>query len=367
MNCDYLIVGAGITGISIARVIADAGKKVMVIDRRNHIGGNCHDEYDEHGILVHKYGPHIFHTNHKEVWDFLSRFTEWRHYQHRVRVYVEGRLLPFPINVDTINGLYNLTLEAGQMTGYLDSVRVKIDTISNSKDAVVSKVGNDLYEKFFKNYTLKQWGIPADELHPSVCERIPVRLDRDDRYFTDTYQGMPLCGYTRLFENMISHENIRVLLKTDYRGVAEDFAYKALVYTGQIDEYFNYCHGKLGYRSLRFDFKNFKTGSFQEYAVVNYPNDHDFTRITEYKKLTGQDAGSTTVSYEYPCNEGDPYYPMPTDENHQVYMRYSEDAGKLKNVIFAGRLGSYRYMNMDIACLEGLKIAKEMAVSCGVL
>lgn len=360
MNCDYLIVGAGLTGISIARVLADAGKKVLVLDRRNHIGGNCHDEYDEYGILVHKYGPHIFHTNHYEVWDFLSKFTEWRPYQHKVKAYVGGKLLPFPINIDTINRLYDLSLEEGQMEGYLDNVRERIDEITNSKDAVVSRVGAALYDKFFKNYTLKQWGRPAEELVPSVCERIPVRFNMEDRYFTDEYQGMPLQGYAPLFEKMVSHENIRVLLKTDYRDITKNIAYKALVYTGQIDEYFNYCHGKLGYRSLRFDFKNYKTDSFQEYAVINYPNDHDFTRITEYKKLTGQEADSTTVSYEYPCDEGDPFYPMPTDENHRVYAKYSKEAEKLKNVIFAGRLGSYRYMNMDIACLEGLRLAREL-------
>jgi UDP-galactopyranose mutase len=358
MKCDYLIVGAGITGATIARILAEAGKQVLVVDKRNHIGGNCYDEYDEHGILIHKYGPHIFHTEHKEVWGFLSRFTEWRPYQHRVRARVNGKLLPFPINLDTINQLYNLTLEPNQMADYLDSVKVKIDTIANSKDSIVSRIGIDLYEKFFKNYTLKQWGVTADELHPSVCERIPVRLNRDDRYFTDRYQGMPLRGYTELFKKMLSHNNINILLKADYADVSGDIKYKELVYTGPIDEYFNYCYGKLGYRSLRFDFKNFKTASFQDCAVVNYPNGYDFTRITEYKKLTGQRLDSTTVSYEYPCNQGDPYYPVPTSENSRPYERYCEQTKKLKNVTFAGRLGAYHYMNIDTACFEGMKTAR---------
>lgn len=360
MSYDYLIVGAGITGATVARVLAEAGRKVLLVERRNHGGGNCYDEYDGHGILIHKYGPHIFHTNHKEVWDFLSEFTEWRAYQHKVKAYVEGKLLPFPINIDTINRLYGLSLEEGHLEGYLDKVRERLERITNSKEAVIAKVGADLYEKFFKNYTLKQWGLSAEELAPLVCERIPVRFNREDRYFTDEYQGMPLQGYARLFEKMISHENIRVLLKTDYRDIANCTAYKALVYTGQIDEYFGYCHGRLGYRSLRFDFKNFSMPSFQDYAVINYPNDYEYTRITEYKKLTGQEAASTTVSYEYPRNEGDPFYPMPTEENQKLYTKYLKESEKLSKVVFAGRLGSYRYMNMDIACLEGLKHAREL-------
>ncbi len=360
MRYSYLIAGAGITGSTMARVLAEAGKKVLVVDRRMHIGGNCYDEYDSHGILIHRYGPHIFHTNHKEVWDFLSRFTEWRHYEHRVRACVDGKMLPFPINVDTINLLYGLSLDADHMAEYLDSIKEKIDTVSNSRDSIVSRMGTDLYNKFFENYTLKQWGIPAEQLQPSVCERIPVRLNRDDRYFNDVYQGMPLHGYKKLFEKMLSHENITVALNTDYAEISGDIESERLIYTGTVDEYFHYCYGRLGYRSLRFDFRNVATASFQEYAVVNYPNSHDFTRITEYKKLTGQHADTTTVSYEYPCNEGEPYYPMPTGGNSEVYELYMEKARRLKNVVFAGRLGSYRYMNMDIACLEGIKTAKEI-------
>jgi len=358
MQYDFLITGAGITGNTVARILAEAGNKVLVVDKLNHIGGNCYDEYDEHGILIHKYGPHIFHTNHKEVWDFLSRFTEWWPYHHRVRAYVDGKILPFPINLDTINRLYNLTLEPDQMADYLDTVKVKIDKIANSRDSIVSRLGIDLYEKFFKNYTLKQWGIPAEGLHPSVCERIPVRLNRDDRYFTDRYLGMPLKGYTDLFKKMLSHNNINIMLDTGYADVSRDIKYKGLVYTGSIDEYFDYCYGRLGYRSLRFDFKNIKKVSFQECAVINYPNSYDFTRITEYKKLTGQKSDSTTVSCEYPCDQGDPYYPMPTTENAQLYEKYCKETKKLENVVFAGRLGAYRYMNIDAACLEGMKTAR---------
>lgn len=363
MQYDYLIVGAGITGLTVARQLAEAGKKVLVLDRRNHIGGNCHDEYDEHGILIHKYGPHIFHTNHQAVWDFLSRFTDWRHYQHTVKAYVDSQLVPMPVNLDTLNRLYNLSLTAESMVTHLESVRVRLDAVRNSRDAVLARFGADIYEKFFKNYTLKQWGVAAEELHPSVCERIPIRLSRDDRYFTDTFQGMPLHGYHRMFERLAAHPNIQLLLQAEYREVARQVKHQGLVYTGPIDEYFDYRHGRLGYRSLRFDFRNHRQESFQEAPVVNFPNDYAFTRITEYKKLTGQEAGSTTVSYEYPCDEGDPYYPMPTEGNHLLHGTYAEQAKKEKKVIFAGRLGAYRYMNMDIACLEAMQVAKTLLMN----
>jgi UDP-galactopyranose mutase len=360
MRYDFLIVGAGITGIAMARVFAEAGKKVLIIDRRNHIGGNCYDEFDEHGILIHKYGPHIFHTNYKEVWDFLSRFTVWRYYQHKVRAFVDGKLIPFPINLDTINQLYNLNLEADRMSAYLEEVRMPIENIENSRDSVLAKVGADLYEKFFMNYTFKQWGIPAEELHHSVCERIAIKFNRDDRYFSDRYQGMPLHGYTKLFERMLSHGGIHVLMQADYSDIADCHTYKTLVCTGPVDEYFQFRHGKLGWRSINFVFKNSVTESFQDYAVINYPNDYDFTRISEYKKLTGQKSETTTVSFEYPCSKGEPSYPVPTAENRRIYSRYLEDAEKLTNVFFCGRLGLYRYINMDIACLEALRLAKEI-------
>jgi UDP-galactopyranose mutase len=360
MQYDFLIVGAGISGITMARVFAEAGKKVLIIDRRNHIGGNCYDEFDEHGILIHKYGPHIFHTNCKEVWDFLSRFTMWRYYQHKVRAFVNGKLIPFPINLDTINQLYNLNLEVDQMSAYLEKVRMPIEKIENSRDSVVSKVGTDLYEKFFMNYTFKQWGVPAEELHHSVCERIAVKFNRDDRYFSDRYQGLPLHGYTKLFERMLSHPGIHVLMQADYSDIADCHEYKALVCTGPVDEYFHFHHEKLGWRSIHFVFKNFMTESFQDYAVINYPNDYDFTRISEYKKLTGQKSETTTVSFEFPCGGGEPSYPIPTSENRRIHSKYLEDAKKLTNVYFCGRLCLYRYMNMDIACLEALRLAKDI-------
>ncbi len=363
MQYDFLIAGAGITGLTVARLLAEAGKKVLVVDRRSHIGGNCHDEYDAHGILIHRYGPHIFHTNHQAVWEFLSRFTDWRHYQHRVKAYVDSRLVPMPVNVDTLNRLYGLSLTAETMAAYLESVREKLEAVRDSRDAVLARFGADIYEKFFKNYTLKQWGIAAEDLHPSVCERIPIRLNRDDRYFTDRFQGMPLHGYHRLFERLAAHPGIHLLLQAEYREVARQVKHQGLVYTGPIDEYFDHRHGRLGYRSLRFDFRNHRRESFQEEAVINFPNDYAFTRITEYKKMTGQQADSTTVSYEYPCPEGEPYYPIPTADNQELYARYAEEAKKEKKVFFAGRLGAYRYLNMDAACLEAMALAERLLAS----
>jgi UDP-galactopyranose mutase len=357
---DFLIIGAGITGITISRILAESGKRVLIVERRNHIGGNCYDCHDENGILIHKYGPHIFHTNYKEVWDFLSQFTEWSSYQHKVRAYVDGKLVPFPINLDTVNYIYNQNFDSAQMVAYLETVKIPVNNMKNSRDAVITKIGTDLYEKFYKNYTLKQWGIPAEELDASVCQRIPVRFNTDDRYFDDKYQGIPIPGYTKLFEKMLSNENIHLQLDRDYRDVQNAINYKKLVCTGPIDEFFNFCYGKLGYRSLSFNFKNYTTDSFQDYAVINYPNDYDFTRITEYKKITGQKADSTTVSREYPGSEGEPFYPMPTEKNYNIYKLYMEKNKKEKNVVFAGRLGTYRYLNMDVACLEGIKEARKL-------
>lgn len=357
---DFMVVGAGISGATVSRVLAEAGKKVVVLDRRPHIGGNCFDRPDGHGILIHVYGPHIFHTVHGEVWDFLSRFTGWRRYEHRVKACIEGRLVSFPINLRTMRELYGLELSPEGMKEYLDGVKVALAEPSNSMEAVVSQVGVDLYEKFYKNYTLKQWGIPAEELDPSVSRRIPVRLTDDDRYFTDKYQGIPSGGYTGMFEKMLSHENISVALNADFSASGGGFGFDRLVYTGPVDEFFGFVHGRLGYRSLHFDFRTFETDSYQECAVVNYPNDHDYTRITEYKKLTGQRAENTTVSFEYPKAEGEPYYPVFTRENSEVFEKYSALMRREKKAVFLGRLGTYRYLNMDAACHEALRAAREM-------
>src|SRR5215216_4244538 len=253
---DYLIVGAGFAGSVLAeRLARGSNKKVLICDKRNHVGGNAYDHYDDAGLLVHKYGPHIFHTNSREVFEYLSQFTEWRSYQHRVMAHVDGQLVPMPINLDTINKLYGLNLTSFQLEAFFASVAERVEQVRTSEDVIVSKVGRELYEKFFRNYTRKQWGLDPSELDASVTSRVPVRTNRDDRYFTDTYQVMPLHGYTRMFERMLTHPNIKILLNADYREVRADIPHRTVIFTGPIDEYFEYRYGKLPYRSIDFKFE----------------------------------------------------------------------------------------------------------------
>jgi UDP-galactopyranose mutase len=358
---DYLIVGAGFAGSVMAeRLAAGSGKKVLIVDKRPHIGGNAYDEYDEHGVLIHKYGPHIFHTNSKDVFDYLSRFTEWRPYQHRVRAWVDGQLLPIPINLDTINQLYGTTFNSFQLQEFYDSIAEIRDPIRTSEDVIVSKVGRQLYEKFFRNYTRKQWGLDPSELDSTVIARIPVRTNRDDRYFTDTYQAMPLHGYTRMFARMLSHPNITILLNADYHDVEGWIPYNQLVFTGPIDEYFDFRFGKLPYRSLQFKFQTLDAAQHQSVAVVNYPNDYAYTRITEIKHITGQVHPRTTLVTEYPKAEGDPYYPVPRPENAAVFQQYQKLADATDGVHFVGRLATYKYYNMDQVVAQSLATYSKM-------
>src|SRR5215203_1108383 len=320
---DYLIVGAGFAGATIAeRLAAHAGKRVLICDKRPHIGGNAYDYYDEHGILIHKYGPHIFHTNSAEVFGYLSRFTNWRPYQHRVRACVDGQMVPIPINLDTINQLYGTRLTSLELEGFFASVAEPRHPIKTSEDVIVNRVGRELYEKFFRNYTRKQWGLDPSELDACVTARVPVRTNRDDRYFTDTYQSMPLQGYTRMFERMLKHPNIHILLNSDYRDIRELVPHGHLIYTGPVDEYFEFCFGKLPYRSLRFQWETRDVPIAQSAPVVNYPNDHLYTRVTEFKYLSGQEHPKTTLVYEFPTADGDPYYPIPTAANAALYAKY---------------------------------------------
>jgi UDP-galactopyranose mutase len=358
---DYLIVGAGFAGSVLAeRLAAGAGKKVLICDIRNHIGGNAYDYYDDAGILIHKYGPHIFHTNSKEVFDYLSGFTAWRQYQHRVRACVDGQLVPMPINLETINQLYNMNLNAQEAADFFERVAEKKERVRTSEDVVVSKVGRDLYEKFFRNYTRKQWGLDPSELDASVAARVPARFNRDDRYFTDTYQAMPKQGYTRMFERMLDHPNIKIMLNTDYRELIGIIPFEQMIYTGPVDEYFNFCYGKLPYRSLNFRFETHETPVFQSAPVVNYPNEYDYTRITEFKYLTGQEHSKTSVVYEYPTAEGDPYYPVPRPENNELYQQYKALADATPGVYFVGRLATYKYYNMDQVVAQGLTLYKRI-------
>lgn len=358
---DYLIVGAGFAGCTVAeRLATQLGKRVLLVDKRRHIGGNAYDCYDEAGIQIHQYGPHIFHTNTERVFTYLSQFTEWRFYQHRVLAYVDGQLVPFPINLDTINHLYGLSLSSHQLVEFFERVRESVAEIRTAEEAVVSQVGRDLYEKFYRGYTRKQWGMDPSQLDASVVRRIPIRTNRDARYFSDRYQGIPKHGYSRLFHKMTAHPSISVLLNTDYRSIVEEVKFDRLVYTGPIDEFFDYIYGKLPYRSLRFEFETLPVETFQPVGTVNYPNDYDFTRITEFKHLTGQIHPHTTIVREYPEAEGEPYYPMLTQESQEVYRKYLREAERLKNVWFVGRLANYRYYNMDQVVEAALDLVERL-------
>jgi UDP-galactopyranose mutase len=345
---DWLVVGAGFAGSILAeRLATQRGEKVLVIDRREHIAGNAYDHLDDAGLLIHRYGPHIFHTNSQAVVAYLSQFTEWRDYEHRVLAQVDGMLVPIPINLDTVNKLYGLNLTSEGMEAFLASRREDLPEIVTSEDVVVSTVGRELYEKFFRGYTRKQWGLDPSELSRTVTARIPTRTNRDDRYFNDTFQKMPAEGYTRMFERMLSHPNIEVRLGTDYRDIVDTVAAPRTIFTGPIDEYFDFRLGRLPYRSLRFEHVTRDVEWAQPVAVVNYPQTEDYTRVTEYKHLTGQTHPRTSLTYEYPSAEGDPYYPIPRPENQELFAQYQALAARTSNVWFVGRLATYRYYNMD--------------------
>lgn len=355
---DYLVVGAGFAGATCARELASAGKQVLVIDKRPHIAGNAYDEMDTHGVLVHRYGPHIFHTNSEKVFDWLSRFTAWREYEHRVLASVDGALLPFPINRTTINRLYGLNLEEAGVAAYLERVR-EPRAIKTSEDAVLNSVGRDICDKFFRGYTRKQWGLELSELSAGVAARIPTRTNDDDRYFNDRFQAMPKHGYSVMFRRMLEHPNIEVKLETGFDQVSH-IERGATIYSGPIDEYFDYCYGKLPYRSLRFDHQHLAQESFQQVGTVNFPNEHAYTRITEFKHLTGQKHAGTSVVREYPTAAGDPYYPVPNPENEKLFKRYEERAQQERDVYFIGRLGQYRYYNMDQVVASALALSQRL-------
>jgi UDP-galactopyranose mutase len=359
MKYDYLIVGAGFAGsVAAERLASQHNKKVLMVEKRNHIGGNAYDGYDEHGILVHKYGPHIFHANSKEVFDYLSQFTEWRKYEHRVLANLNGELYPIPINRTTINKLYNkkYTTEE-EVHEFYNSVKEKRNPILNSEDIIVNQVGIDLYEKFFKNYTKKQWELDPSQLSPSVCGRIPIRTNTDDRYFTDKYQFMPKNGYTKMFERILNHPNIDVKLNTDYKSIIGKIEFDKMIYTGPIDSFFEYKFGKLPYRSIKFEWENLDVENFQEVAQVNYTDSMEkFTRIIEHKYLTEQSNKTTTISMEHPTMNGEPFYPIPNSGNSKLFEKYKNEGKKLKNVKFIGRLGEYKYYNMDQVVGRVLKI-----------
>jgi UDP-galactopyranose mutase len=362
---DYLIVGAGFAGSVLAeRLASQHGARVLLVDRRPHVGGNAYDEPNEAGILYHKYGPHIFHTNSDQVVEYLSQFTEWRPYEHRVRAVVRDKLVPIPINRTTLNELFGLDLKTDEEAAeYLASRAEPVEEIRTSEDVVINAVGQELYELFFRGYTRKQWGLDPSELDKQVTSRIPTRTNTDDRYFSDTFQAMPLEGYTKMFERMLDHPLIDKALGVDFRDMKDEAFEIAdhIIYTGPIDEYFDFRFGKLPYRSLKFDHQTLDKEWHQPVAVVNYPDEKvPYTRISEYKHLTGQDAPGTTITYEYPSAEGDPYYPIPRPENQELFKKYEALADETEGVTFVGRLATYRYYNMDQIVGQALATFRRM-------
>ena len=357
MKYKYIVVGAGLAGLTVAERIANVlNEKVLIIEKRSHIGGNVYDSYNEEGILIHNYGPHIFHTNDREVYQYLSSFTPWNDFWHRVLTYVDGNLIPMPITVETINKLYNLNLSCEEVEDFLKKQAIPMDEIKTSKDVALSKVGEDIYKKIFETYTKKQWGIDPGEIDTSVISRIPIRLNRDTRYFNDRYQGMPKYGYTKMCEKMAANPNIKIMLNTDYKEVINELEYEKLIYTGPTDYFYDFKYGKMEYRSIDFVFETFNKEEYQPAPVVNYPNDYDFTRITEFKQLTWQEHKMTTILKEFPCSEGEPYYPFPTKDCKEQFALYQAEMDKEENVIFLGRLAEYRYYNMDAVVRRALDI-----------
>ena len=360
---DALVVGAGFSGAVVAERLASvSGLRVLVIDKREHIAGNAYDETDSSGLVIHRYGPHIFHTNADQIVEHLSRFTEWRPYEHRVLARVRGQLLPIPINRTTINRLYGLSLTTDEEAQAFLESRAEPREKRTSEDVVLSTVGRELYELFFRGYTRKQWGLDPSQLDASVTARIPTRTNEDDRYFTDSFQSMPRDGYTAMFRRMLDHPNITVSLGTDFHEVRQRIPHRLLVYTGPVDAFFDYRYGPLPYRSLRFEFETLEQEQFQPVGTVNEPEESvPYTRTTEFKHLTGQRTAATTIVREYPMAEGDPYYPIPRPENAERYAKYEALAEATANTWFVGRLATYKYYNMDQCVGQALATYKKIA------
>jgi UDP-galactopyranose mutase len=361
---DVLVVGAGFAGSVCARELADAGFTIKVIDKRPHIGGNAWDTTDNNGFLIHPYGPHIFHTNSRTVFAWLSQFTAWRFYEHKVLANVSGVLYPFPINRITLNKVYGENLKVENVQEFLDQIRDVKSIIKTSEDVVLNSVGKQLCEMFFRGYTKKQWGLDLSELSAGVASRVPARINDDDRYFEDTFQFMPANGYALMFEKILDHPNITVKLGVNFSTEETQALYRHIVYTGPIDEFFGYKFGKLPYRSLRFEHYHLPTATenciIQGAPVVNFPNEHLYTRITEFKQITGQKRIGSSLVKEYPQAEGDPYYPVPRTENEEQFKSYALETESLHNVTFVGRLAQYRYYNMDQVVASALKKSSEI-------
>jgi UDP-galactopyranose mutase len=365
---DYLVVGAGFAGSTIAeRLASQLGARVLVIDKRPHVGGNTHDPVSSEGLRYHRYGPHIFHTNSTAVVSYLSAFTRWRPYEHRVLARVGAQLLPVPINRTTINRLYDLTLDEAGVGRYLAGKAERFARIEDSEQAILSRVGRELYETFFRGYTRKQWGLDPSDLDASVCGRIPTRAGDDDRYFADAFQAMPLDGFGAMVQRMLAHPNIEVVLDCDFGRIADRARFNHVVYTGPIDEYFEFNFGKLPYRSLRFEFETRDVEWAQPVGCINEPSlSVPFTRTTEYKHLTGQRHARTILSREFPQADGEPYYPIPRPDNRELYRKYATLAAAQRSVTFVGRLAEYKYFNMDQVVASALSAFEELARTAAV-
>jgi UDP-galactopyranose mutase len=371
MKVDCLIVGAGFTGAVLAeRIASQLDKSILIVERRNHIAGNAFDEFDANGVLVHRYGPHIFHTNSNKVWTYLSKFTEWRPYYHRVCAIVEGKSIPLPFSLASLRVVFSQQLadrlESKLIAHYGYGSKIPILKLVEETDQDLNFLANFIYTNVFEKYTLKQWGVKPEELSPSVTSRVPVLISYDERYFQDTYQAIPREGYSSLFRKMLCHPKIHILLQTDFLDIQDSVKFDHLIYTGPIDRFFDYIHGELPYRSLRFEFISLPLSQYQCVAQVNYPNEYEYTRVTEFKHITGQEyLPHTTIAYEYPVpyvrDFNEPYYPIPKDENETIYQKYVNEASKLKHISFVGRLADYRYYNMDQAVARALKLFEDLA------
>jgi UDP-galactopyranose mutase len=360
---DFLVVGAGLAGSTIAeRLASQLGATVLVIDKRPHVAGNTHDPLTPDGLRYHQYGPHIFHTNAQHVVEYLSAFTAWIPYEHRVLARVDGQLVPIPINRTTINRLYDLDLDPAGVERFLAARAERLPRIDNSEHMILSRVGRELYEKFFRGYTRKQWGMEPSELDATVCGRIPTRTGDDDRYFTDAFQAMPKDGFTAMVTKMLAHPRIEVVTGCDFAWMLDHARFNHVIYTGPIDEYFEYKFGKLPYRSLRFELETRDVAWVQPVGCVNEPDYAvPYTRTTEYKHLTGQQHPKTILGREYPSGEGDPYYPIPRPDNRELYRKYATLAAAQRHVTFVGRLAEYKYFNMDQVVASALLAFEELA------
>ncbi|MBR1396487.1 MAG: UDP-galactopyranose mutase [Selenomonadaceae bacterium] len=379
---DVIIVGAGFAGSVLAeRLASQKNKSVLVIERRNHIGGNCFDERDDNGILIHKYGPHLFHTDDEEVWKYLSQFTDWHVYHHHVLAMIDGQIVPLPFNLNTLHKLFPTPLanklETALLNRYDYNTKVPILKLKQSTDKDLRYLADYVYEKIFLHYTEKQWNLSPENIEGAVTARVPVFVGRDDRYFNDRFQAVPTKGYTAIFKNMLNHKNIKLMLNTKFSDVMKIDDGKILfldqpfngqvIYTGQLDDLFDEKFGALPYRSVEMKFETVATDNYQPAATVNYPNNYDFTRITEFKKIHPSNSAVTTILKEYPQDyergKNTPYYPIFTDENKSRYEQYAAEVNKISNLTAVGRLAEYRYYDMDDIVKRALDVFKTFSNS----